>query len=807
VGGFYRSLAIAGLCLLVPLAACQQSVEDRLEEVRALQELGAWEESAEELRGILEQSPDQPEANFLLGVAQIRQGRPSLAIWPLQMAQGHPEVSLEADLHLAQAYAQLAQLPLAVEAVDRVLAADPDDAALRERALLVRAQLHVQREALDEALADLERVLERNPGHPAALTSKANTLVEAGRLDEAEVLLGRLWNGDTEQETPLEVQRSAGVALARLYAEKREDPAAAERQLEVLLERHPADPQVVGTAVTFFDTHDERERADAVVRAAMEAEPTNLRLRTLAALRLAQDGEVEKGEALLVEGTELLGSSAAWLALERYREGVGDTAGALAAMRRVLELVPEVSDGLRFEYADLLIANGERAEAREVAQELGDSVYATVLRGALAFEERRYSEALATLDEALKRWPNNPGARLLAGRAAYAVGDVEAALSHLREAVRATMGNSDAGLDLARLHLARGEHALALAFAARTWAGSVGPNSDLERAREAMALRIQVLVEQRSFKEAREHLQTLAELPGGEPTATLLLASIRERVDGPGAAADLLNLMELDVSKSGHIEVLRAQVQYLVEAGRADAALERIEAAQAQRPDAAEIHDVHGRALALAARPEEARAAFERALELDPQHAPALEGLATLARDAGDAARARELFDRAAEADPTSAQYAYAAAQIALAAGDPSGAEERLREALRRDPAHLEASNDLAWILAERGERLDEALVLARRAAAWKPEATILDTLGWVQLRRGEAEEAAETFRRARDLAPDSPSIAYRLGLAMARTGQEDRARELLEEALAAGAFPEAAQAREQLARLGGEDS
>ena len=48
----------------------------------------------------------------------------------------------------------------------------------------------------------------------------------------------------------------------------------------------------------------------------------------------------------------------------------------------------------------------------------------------------------------------------------------------------------------------------------------------------------------------------------------------------------------------------------------------------------------------------------------------------------------------------------------------------------------------------------------------------------------------------------DSPSIRYRLGVALNKAGDPARAREMLEEAIAAGSFPEAADAQRELAEL-----
>jgi Flp pilus assembly protein TadD len=82
------------------------------------------------------------------------------------------------------------------------------------------------------------------------------------------------------------------------------------------------------------------------------------------------------------------------------------------------------------------------------------------------------------------------------------------------------------------------------------------------------------------------------------------------------------------------------------------------------------------------------------------------------------------------------------------------------------------------------------------------PSPDVLDTLGWVHFRRGEMSAAVGALEQAVEARADSPSIRYRLGVALNRAGDPERAREMLEEAIAVGSFPEAADARRELAEL-----
>jgi predicted Zn-dependent protease len=80
----------------------------------------------------------------------------------------------------------------------------------------------------------------------------------------------------------------------------------------------------------------------------------------------------------------------------------------------------------------------------------------------------------------------------------------------------------------------------------------------------------------------------------------------------------------------------------------------------------------------------------------------------------------------------------------------------------------------------------------------------VLDTLGWVHYQRGEYADAVTALEAALAREPDSPSVRYRLGRALQQAGNPTRAKQMLQSAIAAGSFPEAEDARRQLAQLGG---
>jgi len=785
------------LCLLM-LVACQKSLEDQLAEAKLQQEIGSWQESVKTLQEILNGHPDQPEANFLLGAAQLALGQAALAIWPLEVAGRSPEHANPADLALGAAYLRLDQGDAAIAVADRVLARDPSDPLVRAGAIQLRAGAHLGMKDWDAVLEDVDRLLALDPENVDALNLMAQALMGAGRIDEAEAALLRIWESPNLAETPAAAR--AGTSLVRLDAYHREDMDAAEERLAELFQRFPQDRRVVSFVVDFLADSGRYERAVALLEEGLEDDPGDLELRSRLANLRASQGRPEEAEELLVEATELFDSPHAWITLADFYRQQSRYPEALNAFERTLELLPGASELLHFRHAGLLADVGQLDRAEAIAKELEGGAYRNVMLGRIAYLRGRPDEALQYFDAGLREWPNNAGARYLAAKAALSKGDLERGIEELRGAVRSDMDQTDAGLELMLLYMRLGRPATAVGLGTLVSAHGE-PNN--RRTLGARLLLARALWETGNEQAARNHLDALAKVPGQERPVALERARMDAATGGPGAGARTLLSAGLDLTDPENEPVLRMVCDYEVAAGEADQALRRVKGAISAHPDVAVFHDLHGRLLVNLGRGNEAVAAFERALELDPDSAPALEGKASLLLAGGEREQARELFDRAAAADPGNASYPYQAAQIELAAGRVSEAEVRLRQALERDAVHAHASNDLAWILAERGQDLDRALQLAQRAAEADPSPAVLDTVGWVQYQRGEHAEAASTFERARALEGASPSVSYRLGLALMKTGDRVRAAQLFREALSAGMpFPEAESARRELALL-----
>jgi tetratricopeptide (TPR) repeat protein len=789
----------AALVACLALGGCGRSAEDLLAEVRLQQEIGSFDESIETLRKILADDPDNAEANLLLGTAQLRLGQPSLAIWPLEIAQRSPEHRVRATLSLGVAFQQLEQNGPALEAADRTLEDETADTESRKGAMRLKAVIHLQDKSFEEALADTERLLSEFPDDADALSLQSTALLELGRADEAITTLQQIWNSPVHAETAAGAR--AGMGLVRVYEYQMEEPEKADQQLRAVLDRFPGRQDVLKGALALYDKREEPERSEQVLQEEIEREPSNMWAVGELSQRYVDAGRDQEAVDVAQRAVDLLDTPNAWLTLSAVQRRVGHYDDALTALDTAHAMLPGISDYLRFRHADLLAEADQLDRADEVAAKIGEDFYREIVQARIEYARGNDERALELLESGLRRWPNNVGARYLAGRAALRLGRTERAVEELRESVRVGAGETDAGLDLARIYLATHRPEAAQ----RVLGSFVIREAKGERLAKAQVLAARALGEMDRRSDAIAALTraiTATRDPAQHRLLWLELASQRAAARGPGAGAVTLGEAKLDLLAVENESVLRAMAEYLVGGGQGQAALDSVDAAIDAHPDYAPYLDIRARVLVHLDRPEEAAAAFDRALELDPELGSALAGKATLTQMAGDLDRAIELYDAAAQADPANVEVRYAAAQIELARGRTDAAIAQLEDTLERSPLHAHASNDLAWLLAERGEDLDRALRLAKLAAAADRSAVVLDTLGWVQIKRDEADDAVLTLERAHALDPESPSIAYRLGVALAAVGEAERARTLWEEALASGPFPESAAAQSQLAQL-----
>jgi tetratricopeptide (TPR) repeat protein len=790
-----RPMKIAAVCGLLVLVSAQSGCSadsDRMAEIRALQQAGQFADSIDGLRRVLAETPELPEASYRLGVALARTGNPSRSVWALEKASESNEFSIPANLELASVHFGLGNFEESVRASDRVLTVDPN----HPEALSLNAQAHVGAHQLEEALIDTSRLLELDPDDYSILVVHATVLAELGRKREAEVAHQRI--KEISEASGDQERAGRGCLAPPLFAKDQlGDLERAEELYEDCASKYPGNRVVINHIASFFDDLGRPQRAIELMERAVAQAPGDFALRSALATRLARLGHAEEAESVLKQAVDRFGVEVAGDQLVRHYRRQRNPQRALEVIEAIVNETGGTGDPLQFIRADLLVDVGELDRAEEIANHLEEPSYTSMIRGRILLARGDAEAALAAFDQGIASWPNNAGARYLAGIAALRLGNFERAIIELRESVRVDGSATEAARILARLYFDRREYSQAIAFSAITQQSS----EPAQRA-EDLKLDARAFAALGELDPARSAIRALATLPGREGEAAAELAAVERITSGSAAAIAVIENLDLDLRDPANEAALRSLANDLVVVERADRAIAVVDRALRARPDSASLHALMGTTLARAYRSTDARSAFKRALAIDANHPEALGGMAALAGAGGDTERAVELFDRAAGIDPGNEVYAYAAAQLVLAAGNRNVAEARLTAILRRSAGHPGARNDLAWLLATEGRDLDRALSLAREASRLRPESATLDTLGLVHIKRGEDAEAVDVLEKAIAVPGSSPTVHYHLATALSRSGNTQRAREMLKRALAGGDFPEAEAARQQLADL-----
>lgn len=110
--------------------------------------------------------------------------------------------------------------------------------------------------------------------------------------------------------------------------------------------------------------------------------------------------------------------------------------------------------------------------------------------------------------------------------------------------------------------------------------------------------------------------------------------------------------------------------------------------------------------------------------------------------------------------------------------------ERDMRKLIEIEPDNAHAYNAFGYVLADKTDRLEEAMALIKKANALLPDNPfILDSMGWVHFRLGNTSKAIEYLMLALDARQDA-EIAAHLGEVLWVTGSREEARKIWEKGI-----------------------
>ncbi len=410
--------------------------------------------------------------------------------------------------------------------------------------------------------------------------------------------------------------------------------------------------------------------------------------------------------------------------------------------------------------------------------------------GLILEEAGRYEELVDIYRRYVEQNPTSPFGHYRLGTALLASGRTAEAETHLLTALKADSGNARILLALGQTYEAtkRG----GLAESAYRQALEREPES-LE-ARLLLARVLQKRAEDDQALDLYRQVQDKAST-GDSPSDRALVALASSQVgiirflqkDYPEAIRSLRKAMQSDDRATPNLYSLLTQAS--LAADRAGEAHESVEEGLRRFPGDPGLQAAAAEVLFHDGKERDARKSLRTLVETTQESEQGYsEVLEVLLRGK----RFREAEPWMAEAlhkHPDSKDLVFQSAALQERLGHFREAEKRFRALIEADPENSEALNYLGYMMAERGQSLEQALACLQRAVALDPgNAAFEDSLGWIYYRLGQYEEAEAYLQNAARGSRMDPTVYDHLGDVRAKTGKRAEALEAYRIALQHGA-------------------
>lgn len=226
-----------------------------------------------------------------------------------------------------------------------------------------------------------------------------------------------------------------------------------------------------------------------------------------------------------------------------------------------------------------------------------------------------------------------------------------------------------------------------------------------------------------------------------------------------------------DPSATGYL------IQAYIAAKKYAAAVEVADQARAARPDDLRLARLEAQALRQSGKTEQGIALLETVVKAHDDDPSAYVALAQLYSDADRVPQAVKVLQDAQAKFPSDGTIPFELGAVFDKQKRFSDAEAAFKEVLARDPDNAPALNYLGYMLAERGERLDESLIYIKKALQLEPEnGSYLDSLGWAYYKADQLDLAEASLKRAADQMTTNSVIQDHYGDVLFKRGRLDEA-------------------------------
>jgi tetratricopeptide (TPR) repeat protein len=773
------------LAVLVGFASCSRDpnvVKKRyLESGNKYFDKGRYKEASIQYRNALKRDQKYGAAHYKLALVSLKVGDVSGAVLPLRRA---------------------------IELL-------PPDQADHWEAVVKLSEVYLlagagEKQYMDEVDTFTKELLKRDPnsfdGHRLIGDlnySRATTAYKNKHPEEGATYLALATAEYFKADSVKPGQPLVSMQLARALAAKADFPAAEARYRSVI-QKDKTFQSAYTELYRMYLFQNRPADAEQVLKSAFENNPKQYGYLTLLAMhyygRQRRDDMIsvlnqikshskDFDQAFLTVGDFYLRMGDGDSAIREYKEGIAKDAKKKSTyQKRVIEV---------------LMRQGKRSEAAElnsqILKETPNDNDARGLAATFLLDKGDIAQAMAELQSVVTRAPDNPVSRYNLGRAHAARGEFEQARQQFQKAIEIRPDYILARLALAQLQVSRAEYDAALKTAEAILAIDKGNVN-------ARLIESAALMGEKKFGDSRVMLDSMLKVNPGSPDVLFQLGVVNlAESKFKDAEESFRRAYQLNPANSrglmGIVETNMAQ-------NKTDEALKILQAESDKSPNRLDLLLAMGNTAVRAGRYDLGIQTFNRLLgqtEKGSRQGDIHLRIGETYRRKGDAGAAIQELQKARETLPDNIVVLKTLALVLDGAQRKPEAKKVYEATLKLDPNDPVALNNLAFLLAETGGDLDDALTKAQRAKQLLPSFhEISDTLGWIYLKKNLADQAIDVFKDLVVREPNHSTYHYHLGIAYSQKGDKTQALVQLREALKYNpAKDEKDQIQQLIARLG----
>ncbi|MCL4796107.1 MAG: tetratricopeptide repeat protein [Bryobacteraceae bacterium] len=728
---------------------------------------GKYRQASIMYRNAIKRDPKFGDAYLKLGDSELRRGDVRQAVGAYRRAvELLPETDEPAgklaDIYLAAYAIGRQQNPVLLNEVRDLAEALSSKDQNSYHALRLQGFLMVADNRLKEALDYFLRADRIQPKQPELRYAIAQVYLQDGNWDEAERIAREMLS-----DSPGYIQTYEFLSAQYFLRKRNEDALGV---LKSLVANHPRNTRYRARLAALHYVLQQRDEAlrildDLLAKesefadARMEVGDFYTRIRDFERALQVYGGGVEKNDARKTDYR--LKRVLAFVAQNRFDQAMNE-------VELALKEDPQNNDAVSLR-ASLQLNSGDREST---------------------------ATAIADLQTLIGREPRNPVIRYNLARAHQSRGEIDAARVQFAEAVKIRADFVAAHVGLGQINLLKRDYGAAIESAEK--ALQLEPGNI-----PAKVVKINALINNDNLRQARSDLETYLRQAPESPDLQFQLALVNFQEQRFAEAENSFRALRTRFPSDPRLTFGIAEVY--MRTGRQKEALEFIQQELQKTP---EDPGLQGAIANIARRADDlplAERYYRQLLEKNPKSQDLHLQLGEVLRRRGQMQASIELLRRGLQLDNNSPSANLQLAMTLDAAGLKRESLPLYEAIVKIQPDNAIALNNLAFMLAEDGRDLDQALTYAQRARQLMPNnPDVADTLGWIYIRKNLSDNAIRIFRELTAKHGNIAMYHYHLGMALHQKGDRAGARQSLQTALSLRPGKEdEVKIRELLARVG----